>query len=629
VTLLLVCVALYSLGLDGALMFDSAEVLSDNRQLQFDSSEFIQWRNAALSTESGPSGRPVSMLSFALTSAAVGAISPLAFKLVNLVIHCLTAVLAWQFLRRLLLSGAGLTLSARRREWVALTAAALWLLHPLHVSSVLFAVQRMEQLSALFTLLGLLAYLHYRPAWLFRTATATELSNCALAVLLCTLLASFAKEDGVLLLPLLILLELLFFGCTYNGRRSRAAVFACGLALYLPLLLILLVAVLQPDWFTARYAEREFTMIERLLTESRVLWQYLGWIFIPDIRPLGLHHDDIVISTGLLQPLSTALALLAWSLLLLGGLVAWRRWPVFFFALGWYLIAHVLESSVLPLDLAYEHRNYLASLGPCLLVAWGIWCTVPALKRRPRAVLAGLLCLGLALQLASRASLWGDEEQLTAYHLYHHRDSQLAVYHYANTQLRLGESVSDPERAGAHLGRARQYYEELLRLDSTSVVALATLLYLDSRYFSSLASERWAGELVNLVEFRDMRSNDRAALALLLDCLARSWCDLSGEDYRAMLLTLAKRYPREPIYLDLLARYFGQVEHNYPQAIRYHQRLLQDHPDYLEARVGLVAWHGGSGNRNQVLEQLGALMAVDPGPEQVQRIKNMLRPGEG
>ena len=74
-TLLLLCAALYWSGLSGALMFDSKQVLAANSALQLDPTEFIQWRNAVFSSKSGPSGRPLSMLSFAIHAAGAGAVS--------------------------------------------------------------------------------------------------------------------------------------------------------------------------------------------------------------------------------------------------------------------------------------------------------------------------------------------------------------------------------------------------------------------------------------------------------------------------------------------------------------------------------------------------------------------------
>ena len=46
--------------------------------------------------------------------------------------------------------------------WPLALASCLWLLHALHVSTVLYTVQRMAQLSALFVFAGLLVYSYGR-----------------------------------------------------------------------------------------------------------------------------------------------------------------------------------------------------------------------------------------------------------------------------------------------------------------------------------------------------------------------------------------------------------------------------------------------------------------------------------
>ena len=63
---------------------------------------------------------------------------------------------------------------------------------------------------------------------------------------------------------------------------------------------------------------------QRLLTESRVLWFYVGMIVYPDVRSMSLYHDDFLVSTGLLEPGTTLLAIAAWGMLL-GCAIAWRR----------------------------------------------------------------------------------------------------------------------------------------------------------------------------------------------------------------------------------------------------------------------------------------------------------------
>jgi hypothetical protein len=623
---LTLCAVLYLPGLSGVLMFDSIEVLARNELLQLDPRDFIYWANALFSTNTGPGGRAVSMASFAASYAVFGSLSPFTLKLVNLLIHGLCGFLAFKVLYRLLTSSPALRLSNRRARWIAITTSTAWLLHPLHVSTVLYAVQRMEQLSALFSLLGLLAYLNYRPRWLQRRATARELSDCTLLVFLCVVAATLSKEDGVLLLPLLLLVEVVFFRCCYQQREysllATTAVIALVLVPFIPVVL----ALSYPPWLEASYAQRDFTLEERLLTQTRVLWQYLQWIFVPDIRPLALHHDTLMISSGLLRPVSTLFSALAWILLITTAVFTWRRWPVFAFCLGWFLVAHMIESSVWPLELVYEHRNYLASLGPCLLVSWCIWCALPRVKWRPRVFATALVFLVLALQLFSRASLWGDEELLVGYHLYNHPESLRSTYHYANTQLQLGEAEREPEEAARRLGLARQYYERMLVLEPGNMTALVTLLYLDSSYFSSLGSESWNRQLLLSASERKITRDDKAALALLLDCLEKQRCDMEPGSYQHMLLTIFARYPDSPVYPDLLARFHGLVMHDYAWAIYYHRQLLERHPDYFEAQGGLVAWHNRLGARSDMLAQLDILLRLDPSPVRVQQIKNSMVP---
>ncbi len=136
-------------------------------------------------------------------------------------------------------------------------------------------------------------------------------------------------------------------------------------------------------------------------------------------------------------------------------------------------------------------------------------------------------------------------------------------------------------------------------------------------------------ELSRLAGQHEMRRDDNAALGLLLDCLARRVCEMAGTSYQQMLRTLAARYPREPLYLDLLARYFGLVEQDYPQAIHTHRQLLAVHPGYLEAHAGLVAWYNRNGDRALLLEQLGTLLRLDPDPARVQYIKHSLARDSG
>ena len=124
-----------------------------------------------------------------------------------------------------------------------------------------------------------------------------------------------------------------------------------------------------PEAISAGYAGREFSLEERLLTQGRLLWRYLAWILLPNITDMGFQHDDIPISTGLFQPLTTLLSLIAWVVLLALSFVLRRRYPLLLLYVLFFLVGHSMESTILPLEMVYEHRNYLPSMPVCLLLA--------------------------------------------------------------------------------------------------------------------------------------------------------------------------------------------------------------------------------------------------------------------
>ena len=155
---LLACLLAYGVALNGPLFFDD-ELLA-NQQVQIDGTTFDDWRVAALSAESGLLYRPVAMLTFAINHAVVGAFTPFSLTATNVAIHLVVGALLYLFALAVLQTPAlrAHRLSTYQLKVVALLAASIWLLHPIHVSTVLYAVQRMAQLSTLFTLAGLLVF---------------------------------------------------------------------------------------------------------------------------------------------------------------------------------------------------------------------------------------------------------------------------------------------------------------------------------------------------------------------------------------------------------------------------------------------------------------------------------------
>jgi hypothetical protein len=396
--LLGLCLWIYWPGLSGPSLLDDGANLVTLEQL--DESPFLL-QSVVLGNTSGPLGRPVSMLSFALERMYLdGGVQ--GSKLVNLCLHLLTACCLLLFARDLYNK-----LGYSRPAVAAVAVAALWLFAPLLLSTVLYSIQRMAQLSALFSLLCIWSYLRFRISRGIVAAVWFALSLVTLVI------GVLSKENALLAVPLVLLLEwkVLCYQSSSSVherllRLAHGSVFAGGI------LLVLAVAVFSPGIVLDSYAYRDFTLGERLLTQVRILWTYVGQLLWVDQARLGIYQDTQVLSRSLLEPMTTLLAMFAWLGVGLMVVIAGRSREAVTvaFGVGFFIVAHAMESSVISLELYFEHRNYLPAMGLFIaLVGAGYWL----IERREWSLNWLLLLLVLATGrsvavVASEAMIWSN-----------------------------------------------------------------------------------------------------------------------------------------------------------------------------------------------------------------------------
>jgi len=546
----LVCLLAYGVALNGPLFFDDEPNLLANKQVQIDGATFDDWRAAALSADSGLLYRPIAMLTFALNHAAAGAFTPFSLKATNVAIHLTIGALLYMFALALLRAPAlrSHRLSLYQCKLVALIAAAIWLLHPIHVSTVLYAVQRMAQLSTLFTLAGLLVFTRYRLCWAHSGATPGELLAAAMWIFLLGLAALLSKENGALLLWLIAVVEVTLFRGVWRGQTQRQLVWLGWCALILPVLLVVALYLVAPDVLVGRYGGREFTLQERLLTQGRVLWQYLSWMLVPNIIGMGFFHDDIVISRSLWSPFTTAISLLAWCAVLCASLLWHKRYPLMACAFLFYLVAHSMESTVFPLEMVFEHRNYLPSLGFAVLAALGVFKGVELVERlRLRVAVCGILGV-LVVLLLVRTNAWSDETSLARFNVINHPQSPRANFFYANALFKRfsqsRELALDEEEQRALAVTSRGYFEAMHTLDERNFPAMVMLYQLDTLYFPGLAEENdWLGALMERAKTRRLQSSDRTALGALVEFSLTPPAAPDRTRMAELLTQLIERYP--------------------------------------------------------------------------------------
>jgi tetratricopeptide (TPR) repeat protein len=442
VALLLVIVLIYWPGLTGGFVFDDEANLLDNQRLALSTFNLDALRTAFWSGDAGPLGRPLSMITFALNHYFTG-FDPWWFKLTNLVIHLINVVLVFWLAKTLLAAFAGKD-ESRFPYTGALFASALWGLHPLNMTSVLYVVQRMTSLSTLFGLLALAIFSSWRASE--RTYSWPRSGLTWLAIVASLVASVFSKESGLLFIPLLLWVKLMVFHGENDGQPIRLGRFTLrqvlwGLCVLGALIaLAMLPSLIRPE----NYYHRNFTMPERAMSETRVLFFYLRLFFAPSLSALGLYHDDFVISTGLLQPPTTLVAILGLVAITVAAIVVARRWPIWLFAWGWFLISHALESTVFSLELVHEHRNYFATLGFALLIPWLVWRATPKL-RRIAPLAAGVFVALCAFVTFQRAQVWADPITHAMFEAQTHPLSDRANYQLGYEYWRIWRRTKDAQ----------------------------------------------------------------------------------------------------------------------------------------------------------------------------------------
>ncbi len=411
--LLLVTTAfIYLPAINGPYVLDDYHNLVENESLILERISIASIKEAAFSSFSGISGRPISMLSFAANYTMAGNKLPAFVKLTNIFIHLLTGIgiffLSWKlvpYIYRPEKEGS----RSKNYFLISLICTSVWLLHPFFVSTVLYAVQRMAMLSTMVIIYSCVCYFFLRERVIVANKGYAQLITW---VTFLTILATLCKENGILLPVFLLLIEAYCF----KFKLHNAAPFWVGrtgkILFALPLISVLIYLLHS---FISLYGqispESLISNDQRLLTQTRVLWQYVCWLLFINPEPMTFFHDGTYVSKSILNPINTLFSILSWIIIIILAIInpIQRVRKVFSFCLLWFLCGHLIESTVLPLSLVFEHRNYLPGYGVLLLLTVFIFEVLESLKLQnvlKICLMILLLYFYPAYKLNERATVW-------------------------------------------------------------------------------------------------------------------------------------------------------------------------------------------------------------------------------
>jgi hypothetical protein len=378
-------------------MFDDWAHIEGNPHIRITSLDWHSLKKAAF--DSPLRNRPVANASLALNYYFHQSTLP-GYHLINMIIHILAGIILF-FLFKMTLNLPSQRLQFDSSDWLPFMATLIWLVHPLHIQSVTYIIQRMNSMAAMFYILSLLLYVKARQAntrgWKFFLFSGSLLAG---------LLALGTKENTATL-PFFILLYEWFFLQDLKVAWLKKMVLPILTVWIILAVIILFYLGVQPiAAIKASYGIRDFTMYERVLTEFRVVLFYISLLFFPSPGRLNLDHHFTVSSSFFNPPTTIVSILLLISLFVLAVSLA-RKQRLLSFCILWFLGNLVIESSVLGLEIIFEHRTYL----PSMMAVLGVVVVISRLLHKAwlQVAVGTMVVVLFSVWTYQRNTVWQDE----------------------------------------------------------------------------------------------------------------------------------------------------------------------------------------------------------------------------
>ena len=579
-------IAVYSKTLGCPFVFDDVPNIQENAFIRLTRLDATPLHDAAF--KSHLSNRPVSNLSFALNY-YFGRYEVAGYHAVNIMVHVINGILVYFLALATLRQLRGMEDRQARRvndHWIvfpSLVAALYFVSHPLQTQSVTYIVQRMNAMAAMFYLLALLLYISGR-----RSRQRARRWSLWAAGLSSWVLALGSKQIAITLPFIVLLYEWCFFQNLARNWLKRSAMVVLPL---LVLLLILAFIYLGDDPWSriSDYRLHRFTMGERVLTQFRVAIFYLGLLLAPLPARLNLAHD-FATSHSLFAPITTLFGMLLLVALLIVSVCGVGRYRLICFSVLWFFVTQIIESSILPLEMVFEHRLYLPMVGAALLAA----CLLGSLSAGRRAWFAAIACaliavLATASFLRNRhwqdhLSLWSNVIAKSPRDYRAHNDLGVAL-----------NSLNRPDEAVKH-------YHEALRIKPDYALAhnsLAEVLRSEGRLDDAIARYRLAIQ----IEPNDARVHHNLGLALA----AKGDLTEAIVHYdRALQIQPHAAIAHTNLGVALLRQ--GRFD----KAVAHHRLAIRFKPDFAAAHVNLGIALGSQGRLHDAVNEFRLALRIDP-----------------
>lgn len=600
-SVLFICYFSYSIGLKADFLFDDypnlkelgtyGDINSWDKALNFISNGF-----------SGPTGRPISLASFLINDNTWPSVA-YSFKLTNLYIHLINGLLLfWATL--LLLKNYNY--SEKKVIWIAILSFSIWLLHPYFVSTTLYVVQRMAQLATLFSLIGIIGYLQGRLLLGEKPIIGYILMTVSIG--LATILATYSKENGALLPLLILVIEF----CNSNKINKPLWQWR-AVCLWLPSLAIAVLMFRYINLSAEPWPNRNFNMVERLYSEARIVTEYLFNLYIPEIEGRGLFQDGYPISKSLFQPLTTFFSIIFLVVLFISAFLARKKYPLFSLAILFFFAAHLMESTVIGLELYFEHRNYLAALFLFLPLAAGLVWLSEKIDYKLVIFISILILSMLSLMTWQRSLLWSNTDNLQIYWAKNTPNSPRAQNAIATILIDQGRY----QEANAHIEQAIQH------LPNSALLSIRLLL---QKVYTHQATEQDFDQAITRLSIQPFDAQAVQGLRVLIEYII---LPENINQYGVLSLKLIAamqknaNYKDFPLFLRLAPYLQAQIYVANRQSVKayLHYKLAMERYNDVEAGLMMVAEMASEGYHSDAIKLLDQANSI----YQKQEVKTLKR----
>ena len=439
--LAIVVILIYADTLTTPFIFDDLINIQNNPHIRVPA---LSFENLAWAGFNSPEGRrPVANISFALNYYFNG-YNLVGYHAVNILIH-LTCGIFLYFLAQATMQTPALRSRYEKFGWIPFFTAFIWLVHPLQTQSVTYIVQRMNCMAAMFYVLAMLFYVKFRMSKASRSKWML-FAGCVISAFL-----AFGTKEITATLPLFIILYEWYFFQELSAQWAKRNFLLLGGVF----LLFIIIALVYLDYnpvakILKGYEIRDFTPVQRVLTQSRVVIFYISLLLWPNPSRLNLDHD-FALSYSLLSPATTLMAITAIIGLIAFAILTARKEPLLSFSIIWLFGNLVIESSIIGLELVFEHRYYLPSMFAILAIVSLVFRYVK--HALPAVIALSLVGAFFCMWTYERNQVWTDEMTL-------YRDGAAKSPGKARPQNNLGAALSRQGR----LPEAIELYQVALRI---------------------------------------------------------------------------------------------------------------------------------------------------------------------